>query len=198
MPAWTLALTFFGSRTVMLPLTVRNSSDSVQVDAPTDAPIDPFTVTAAAVPVVSTAIRPLTVSTAASLRSALASMLPFTVFPKNRTPSGTLTVNSTLTSLSFTFMCPALPGRHSFGSSLRPFREDRREYHHRSGVGYTAQTVTLPSSCTTCTETLFTSLRRAVFVAVTSTWLPEVNSARMLPLTPLISMAFPRWTVPDH
>src|SRR5215475_6597857 len=58
--------------------------------------------------------------------------------------------------------------------------------------------VTLPSSCTSCTETLLTSLRRAVFVAVTSTWLPEVNSARTSPLTPLISMSFPRWTTPDQ
>ncbi len=58
---------------------------------------------------------PFTVVASASAAMPDAEMPPFTVFPTKRTPAGTLTRNSTLTSLSFTFMRPPSPGAHVLG-----------------------------------------------------------------------------------
>ena len=60
-----------------------------------DAVMDPFTVFACTVPVVDTRTWPFTVYACTSLFSASASTPPFTVLPRNPTPSGTRTTKST-------------------------------------------------------------------------------------------------------
>ena len=58
---------------------------------------------------------PLTVSASASAESPEASMAPLTVRAARRTPAGTFTTNSTVTSLFFEFIRPLSPARHSLG-----------------------------------------------------------------------------------
>ena len=77
--------------------------------------IAPFTVSASARPAAEIVTPPFTVYASASAGSAFAWMLPFTVRPTKRMPAGTRTVKSTFTSLSFAFMRPLSPGRHSLG-----------------------------------------------------------------------------------
>src|SRR6266496_3533106 len=109
-------------------------------------------------------------------------MAPFTVRPAKRTPAGTRTRNSTLTSLSRVLMRPPLPGLHSLGAPSRD--------------GYTEQMVTPPECSTTLISTSSGLLRRARLTAVTSTSDPEAGSASMPPLTPLTSMVAPAATFP--
>src|SRR2546430_2981012 len=119
---------------------------------------------------------PFTVVASTSLDPTAASTSPFTVFPRNRTPAGTRTVKSTVTSLSRTFMLPSSPASHVF--SRRP------------SLGYTAQIVTPPSCCTTSIFTSSGSLLRARFTAV-SPPPPAPALGPTSPLPPLIFLPLP-------
>src|SRR5207247_232765 len=57
---------------------------------------------------------PFTVFASTSPERSAAATSPFTVFPRNRTPAGTRTVKSTVTSLSRTFMWPPSPASQVF------------------------------------------------------------------------------------
>ncbi len=178
------ALRSAGSSNVMLPFTVLSDRSPDQSARPMDSSMEPFTVWASALPVVEISTLPFTVRALTSALMPRASTLPFTVCPVKRTPWGTFTTKSTLTSLRWVLMCPPEPGSHRF--SWLAFR----------GVGYTAQIVTPASLGTTSIRTEAGSLLCADFVATTSTSEPEVGSARTSPFTPLISTTCPDLSVP--
>src|SRR5580692_9000623 len=119
----------------MPPLTVENLESPLIF--PTEAMMDPLTVSPRAAPAVLRRTFPLTVWASVSDSSDLASTWPFTVRPTNRTPFGRRTVKSIFTSWLSEFRGLLAPGRHSVGWP--------------SADGYTAQKVTPPLCSTTCT-----------------------------------------------
>src|SRR5258708_15408602 len=94
----------------MPPFTVENLD--VLLIFPTDAMMDPLTVSPVAEPAVLSRTFPLTVWPSVSASSDLASTWPFTVLPTNRTPLGRRTVKSTFTSLLSEFEGLPAPGMH--------------------------------------------------------------------------------------
>ena len=101
----------------MLPLTVSKSSVPVQSARPMLASIEPFTVSAFTRPVAATLMLPLTEAASTSDSTSPTRTPPFTVCTLSLTPAGTLTVNSTCTSLLRMWLPPWLPGSHEL---LRP------------------------------------------------------------------------------
>src|SRR6266566_4388388 len=105
-----------GRVTVIPPFTVRNSRSPDQSARPSAATIEPFTVVAAARPMVERLMRPFTVVASTFAPTPSASTWPLTVRAESSTPAGTRTVKSTTTSLWSVLDWPPPPGVQSFAS----------------------------------------------------------------------------------
>ena len=90
----------------MLPFTVSKSSVPVQSARPNFASIDPFTVSAFTSPPDETSTLPFTVSASTSPSTSVTRTAPLTVCAPSFTPAGTLTENSTWTSLLLVLLWP--------------------------------------------------------------------------------------------